>query len=113
MFRRPELLGAGRPAVLASTGWTDADGDVEGYQYQWYKNNVAIGGATSGTLAGSNFAKGDSITVSATPYDGIGTGSAVTSGARVISNTAPVVSSAVASSPAMVSSCCSRGALIA
>ena len=71
------------------TGWSDGDGDAAGYRYQWYKGGVAIGGATDATLSGTLFAHYDSITVSATPWDGYDTGTTVTSGSRVIENTAP------------------------
>ncbi len=54
--------------------WTDADGDPEGYTYQWQKYTggqwVDIEGATSSTLDSSYFGPGDSIRVWVTPYDG-------------------------------------------
>jgi hypothetical protein len=55
-------------------GWSDADGDPEGYTYQWQKWNGAswqdISGETSNTLGPDNFVKGDQIKIICTPFDG-------------------------------------------
>jgi hypothetical protein len=67
-------------STLTSTpsGWSDADGDAEGYQWQWQKWDGAswqdIAGASTSTLDGSNFVKGDQIKVLSTPFDGTDTG---------------------------------------
>jgi PKD repeat protein len=68
------------PAYKTSTltatpyGWSDADGDVAQYLYQWQKWNGAswqdILGATSSTLGPDNFLKEDQIKVICTPFDG-------------------------------------------
>lgn len=71
------------------SGYSDPDGDAEGYHYQWYIGSAAISGATDSTLPGTYFLRGDSVTVTVWPWDGYDEGSSVTSGARVISNTAP------------------------
>lgn len=76
------------------SGWSDADGDPEGYTYQWYLNGSAIGGASASTLNNSYFVKGDSLYVMVTPWDGQTSGNAITSNTAVILNsvpTAPVV----------------------
>jgi len=56
-------------------GWYDADGDPEGYVYQWQKwdgsNWQDIPDATSNTLGPENFVKDEQIKVICTPYDGI------------------------------------------
>ena len=71
------------------TGWSDPDGDVEGYHYQWFKNGAPIGGATDPTLAGTYFSKGDDVVVEATPWDGTDEGTPLASGTRTIQNSAP------------------------
>lgn len=71
------------------SGWSDPDGDAEGYEYQWSVNGTPISGAIDSTLAGTWFVKGDSVTVDVTPYDGRDHGVAVTSGTRVIQNSGP------------------------
>lgn len=76
------------------SGFSDSDGDAEGYRYQWYVNGIEVAGATDATLAGTYFVKGDLVTVTATPWDGSEEGTARTSGSREIQNslpTAPVV----------------------
>jgi hypothetical protein len=61
-------------------GWADADGDEEGYQWQWQKYNTDtstwedIPGATESTLESSNFELNDQIKVICTPDDGTDTG---------------------------------------
>ena len=77
--------------VLACTGvnFQDADGDPEGYVYAWLLGSSPIVGATSSTLGGAFFAKGDTISCSLTPFDGLDAGPTATSNAVVIQNTAP------------------------
>ncbi len=76
------------------SGFSDSDGDPEGYRYQWALNGTDIVGATDAVLAGTYFVKGDDLTVTVTPWDGTTVGGAVTSGVREIQNslpTAPIV----------------------
>lgn len=77
------------------TGWSDADGDPEGWRFAWTVNGVAAG-ATS-TLSGASFSKGDRLVCTATPDDGEGLGSALSSASVVVSNTPPVLASAALS----------------
>ncbi|HUV43683.1 MAG TPA: PKD domain-containing protein, partial [Dehalococcoidales bacterium] len=79
------------------SGWSDPDGDPEGYQWQWQKYDGAswqdIPGATTDTLDSSNCVKDDQIKIICTPFDGTDTGGPV-EGTITISNsppTAPVV----------------------
>jgi len=74
-------------------GWSDPDGDSPGYRYQWGKNGGNISGATSPTLAGTNFVKGDVITCQVAPWDGTDTGASKLSNSVTIRNGAPSVSS--------------------
>ena len=71
------------------SGWSDSDGDAEGYRYQWALNGTDISGATDADLPGTYFVKGDQLTVTVTPWDGTDTGTAVTSGIREIQNSPP------------------------
>ncbi len=70
---------------------TDADGDAISYTYAWYVNSAAAA-ATSSTLTGTYFDRGDMVSCAATPNDGTTSGSAVSSNTVTISNTAPVAS---------------------
>ena len=63
------------------SGWFDADGDPEGYLWQWQMYGGGwqdIDGADSDTLDSTHFIKGDQIQVICTPYDGDDTGDSVT-----------------------------------
>jgi len=70
-------------------GYSDDDGDAAGYNYQWYVTGTAVVGATSATLSGSNFVKGDAVTVRITPWDSYEVGTSITSAALTISNSTP------------------------
>ncbi|MDP2311146.1 MAG: hypothetical protein Q8P18_34315 [Pseudomonadota bacterium] len=71
------------------SGFSDSDGDPEGYRYQWTLNGTDIVGATDPTLSGTYFVKSDQLTVTVTPWDGTNVGSTVTSGIREIQNSPP------------------------
>jgi hypothetical protein len=79
--------------TCVAAGWSDIDGDPEGYTYSWSVNGSPVAPTTS-TLTGTYFSKGNSVTCTATPFDGSVSGSAVTSSARTIQNTAPTLTSA-------------------
>ena len=77
-------------------GWSDGDGDLPQYLYQWqrwvvdrYENIV---GETGNKLGPGNFVRGTSIRVQVTPFDGYATGTPVP-GTLVISNSPPSVGS--------------------
>ncbi|MBM4393983.1 MAG: hypothetical protein FJ090_22885, partial [Deltaproteobacteria bacterium] len=79
-------------------GFADADGDAEGWTHAWSVNGTEV--ATTSTLDGASFSKGDSVTCAATPWDGEESGTAVTSAAITISNTAPVLAGVTLSTAA-------------
>lgn len=97
----PEILGTAivpTPAYSGSTltcqpfGWSDTDGDAEGYLFVWYKNGLPIIGQQGPELSSSHFLKGDSIYCEATPFDGFDTGaSKVSEPPIVIQNQAPSI----------------------
>ena len=74
----------------------DADGDPISWSYAWSIDG-APASETSDTLANSAFSKGQSIVCEATPSDGTDSGAALASAAVVITNTAPVIDSAILS----------------
>jgi hypothetical protein len=74
--------------LTCSPSASDADGDTVTYSYAWYKNSSLIA-ATSATLTGSSFSKGDTVYCRVTPTDGTTAGSASSSSTVTISNTAP------------------------
>lgn len=74
-----------------ASGWTDLDGDTEGYTYRWFKNSTEIVGQTNRTLPGTQFVRYDNITVEITPYDGTDTGALILSSVRSILNKPPVI----------------------
>ena len=65
--------------LTASNTLADADG-LGAITYQWFRDGVAIGGATASTYTLGDADVGASITVTASYTDGHGTGESVTSG---------------------------------
>ncbi len=78
--------------AVTLTGASDDDGDSIGYAYNWYVNGTLA--ATTSTIDGSHFAKGDSIQVEVLPWDGSEYGAPVWSATAVAVNTAPTASAA-------------------
>ena len=66
--------------LTAANTLADADG-LGAVSYQWYRDGVAIGGATASTYTLGDVDVGASITVAASYTDGHGTNESVTSGA--------------------------------
>jgi len=73
------------------TGWVDADGDSESYQYQWFVNSNQV--SVAPTLNGAQFNKNDAVYCIATPFDGTETGPAQTAATVTIANSLPVIGS--------------------
>lgn len=80
--------------VCAPDGWSDPDGDPEGYQWAWTKNGQPLELATGPTLDGTHFGKGDTLLCTATPTDGWDTGGAVASNQLTIQNQPPSLAGA-------------------
>jgi subtilisin-like proprotein convertase family protein/BMFP domain-containing protein YqiC/DNA-directed RNA polymerase subunit RPC12/RpoP/translation initiation factor IF-1 len=85
----PSPANASSTLTAVPAGWSDADNDTQSYYYQWYKNGSAISGATAKTLSSGNFVKGDNISVTVTPNDGIINGTSKSSGNTTIQNNPP------------------------
>jgi hypothetical protein len=80
-------------------GWSDPDADTPSYLYEWFAGANPVGSDLA-TLAGSEFVKGDLVTVQLTPNDASSSGSSVLSNPGVtILNTLPTAP-AVSISPA-------------
>ena len=74
------------------SGWTDPDpADTEGYDVQWYVNEV--GSVTTAGLDGTSFDRGDTLRCEATPNDGEDTGATLASDALTVANTVPSITS--------------------
>jgi len=81
-------------AVTLNTGTlasTDADGDTVTYAYAWKVAGATVGGQTGTSLAGSFFAKGQTVVCEVTPNDGATDGAAFPTASVTIQNSAPVV----------------------
>ena len=80
----PDPASTESPLEAAPQGWSDADEDPEGYQWQWQLWDevtaawVDIEGATASILDGAVLALNDQIQVVCTPFDGTDTGEPVT-----------------------------------
>jgi hypothetical protein len=78
--------------TAAPSGWSDPDGDPEGYSFAWTINGSAAGDATD--LLGNHLTtRGDVVQVEVTPFDGIDTGATVLGGPVTIGNSAPTLGS--------------------
>ncbi|MBM4372016.1 MAG: LamG domain-containing protein, partial [Deltaproteobacteria bacterium] len=74
------------------SGWEDADGDPAGFVFQWTVNAVVVEGQTSATLSGEFFDKGDVVSCTAIPFDGLDQGAGVDSKVAVtVADTAPAI----------------------
>lgn len=69
----PEAPRRGDEVTCAPSGWSDPDGDEEGYDYAWST------GETTATLSTASMASGTSLSCTVTPNDGDLTGDAVSS----------------------------------
>lgn len=79
--------------LTATPSATDADGDTITWTYQWFRDGARLSTTTASLDGGTAFAKGQTLTVTATPSDGTTTGTPV-SASIVVSNTAPALASA-------------------
>ncbi len=77
--------------TVTPSGWSDDDGDTEGYQYSWTVDGSLVSSATS--ISGSDFDAGDNISLELTPWDGEQAGTPVTSNTVIAQNTPPSVAS--------------------
>ena len=83
----------GDTVTATPAGWSDDDGDTEGYQYAWY-----VGGSlasTSPTIDGSVFDDGQDIVLELTPWDGEDSGAFVTSNTLQAVNTPPSITGVI------------------
>lgn len=77
-------------ALSTSDGaWSDADGDIPGYAYQWRSNGVDIAGATLASYTLTSNEAHTTITVQVTATDGNGGSTPATSTGTAVANTAP------------------------
>ena len=81
--------------TATAAGFSDADDDPEGLGYQWYKNRIAISGATTDTLTGAEFDRGDQLYCAATPNDGYEDGAVANSNIVTVLNTNPSLAAGV------------------
>jgi hypothetical protein len=87
----PSALFEGTTASALVSGWSDEDGDPEGYQYRWLVNGRDAG--TGPTLTGAAWKKGDRVVVEVTPFDGEEAGTPVSSTSVTVQNTLPTLAS--------------------
>ena len=83
----PDPAYAADTLSCAYSGYSDADGDPDASTIAWTVGGVAAG--SGATLSGA-ITRGDTVTCTVTPYDGIDTGTPV-SDSLVVSNTPPVL----------------------
>jgi hypothetical protein len=85
----PTTVYEGNTITCTPVSSADADSDVVTNNTAWWKNGAVISGQTAATLASTQFNHFDNITCQITPSDAFGSGSAVNSTAKQISNSVP------------------------
>lgn len=83
--------------VTATAEGSDADGDGIDWTYTWSVNGVVLLDVEGPQLTGTDFDKGDRITVEAQPSDGLVDGNVVVSDEITVLNSAPSVNRAIIS----------------
>ncbi len=76
---------------ITVVGWSDADGDLEGYSYRWFVDGTLIAGATSDVLSADLTAHFQEFMVEVTPNDGGMDGVPVMSESVIVGNTGPAI----------------------
>lgn len=84
----PSAPGTAVDVTAIPAGWSDTDGDSEGYSYAWTVDGLPAGCSTP-TLDSSHYVKGQDIQVTITPSDGAALGAAVSSPPVLVVNTPP------------------------
>jgi len=87
----PSEAREGDTLTCTPTGFSDVDGDPEGYEYEWRIDGTVVSTAT--TLGSDQFGKGDRVSCTVTPVDGREAGLPVSARPIVIQNTPPQVTS--------------------
>jgi hypothetical protein len=72
----------GSTISAAPSGWSDADGDAEGYDYAWYVDGSLVSNASSLDL--TPYARGSEVYLVATANDGDDTGNTLSTAAMAI-----------------------------
>ncbi|MEC8378725.1 MAG: Ig-like domain-containing protein [Myxococcota bacterium] len=75
--------------MVATASGSDSDNQTVALTYEWLVNGTPIQNGGSNTLDGTLFVKGDSVSVSVTPNDGIDDGLPVSAGPITIQNSSP------------------------
>lgn len=75
--------------TCSASGWTDADGDAEGYRFEWYVDGEVVAGESGESLDGAWFDKGQTVRCRVAPWDGLDAGKAVDSAAVPVLDTPP------------------------
>ena len=78
----PSAAAWGGSLSAVTTGWYDADGDPEGYDYAWYVDGALVGSSSSVDL--SPYSRGSEVYLEAQAHDGDDAGNTITSSVLVI-----------------------------
>jgi hypothetical protein len=93
----PDVLFDDSTASCVGVGFTDPDGDAEGYKTLWLVNGIPV--ADTATLEGDKFDRGQTIACELTPFDGIDSGPPVVSPSVVVGNGIPSIGSLTIDGP--------------
>ncbi len=89
--------------IVRPSGWSDPDGDAEGYQYQWQLNINGIWedveGETTSMLSSDLFFRPYEIRCFVTPFDGEKSGEGRYTNATEVKNSLPVIDRVIITTP--------------
>ncbi len=97
----PTSLTEESTATCVADGYVDADGDAPVYTYTWSVNGTEV--ATTETIDGSLFSKGDNVMCRVEPSDGEQGGPGMATAPVLVDDTAPVITAATLSTTAPTS----------
>lgn len=83
----PSVATEATTLTCLGSGATDPDGDAVALAYAWLVNGVSV--ATTTTLDGAAFSRGDAVVCEVTPADAFSSGSPVASAAIIVDNSPP------------------------
>ncbi|MCB9729757.1 MAG: immunoglobulin domain-containing protein [Deltaproteobacteria bacterium] len=95
----PSAAATDSTLTCSAEGFSDADGDPEGYHFSWRVDGALVADEEGATLGGAFFHKGQSVRCRVAPWDGLTEGEALESAAVPVLDSPPRVGSVTLSPP--------------
>lgn len=95
----PSAVATDGTLTCSASGWADADGDAEGYRFEWYVDGKLVANEAGESLDGAWFDKGQTVRCRVAPWDGLDAGKALDSATVPVLDTPPSVAGVEISPP--------------